>query len=736
MVGGDDGEYNATEWAGFAVFNSLPNRVNVDWQGNGYPQGAYCLTQACLDNTVDYYTNTGLKTLTSGAVPLAVTVPHLNGLLFLIPAIIGLTGLVALLMFRRYAWAKSVAGLTAALLLIFLPLVWLFALVMFPFLILQGDACYGGLNLGYQVLTQHHDAVCAAIGGTGSADQCSYDVDGFSIVLNLPQLYVDVLGGKCDDGQVDDAVLALFNSVRASAAVWPQAKVAAAITAFNNNTDAVQLQPRLTAVLQSAAGDMSGRLGDFITAAAGQLTCQALAADWAAVHSSVCCGVTTSLYWFFSSWTLIGFTMMGCGVPAAICGRKRFAADIPDKELKVIDRYFSKDRVLKEEGYLRRARGSLGGEKVRPGSRGGSVAPLNAEVDAIEMAYLRAEKEKMAAGEAAPDPAAAAAAAGPDPSAPPAYDEAGEAGEGGMGPLHVGEAGALSARDRIDVIVASPSGSGRVSVSRGSHEGADADDRRGVNATLGADARSRRRPQSLDHPLALNHSRSGQSLGGTLTPSPQPLTPGVGGWVEGEEEEEEEEEEGKVAVSEAPTPMAILVHRPSQAGRGHAASAGSSRGAVFSYAQAGEEEEEVGGGQDPASYANKWPSLSLGGLEEKKGEEDEGGSGRVVAGSVASVGSMGSVSGRSGGSRSGRVTGYAATPIQMAQVGTRLGSMGGLGSTPGSRVAAVSRSAEGVPESGSVESSLDESTSEEDISEDEDGGNKDASGPVPMPRFQ
>ena len=699
-------QYNASQWSTFTDFNQQRNRVNVDSQGDAYPSGAYCLTQACLDNTVDYYTDTGLQTLTSGAVPIPVTVPHLNGLLFLIPAFIGGFGLVALALYRSYKWSSWVASVTAGLILAFLPLIFIFAMLLFPLVIVQGDVCYGGVNLGYSMLQERSDAVCAQIGGQGTADNCVYFIDDdFSIILNLPELYRDVLGGQCSDSDVDDAVLALFNSVRASAEVWPAAKVAAAVTAFNNDSsDAVQLQPGLTGLLQAAAADTSVHLDAFITSLAEGVSCESLHSDWQAIHSSFCCSVTTAMYWFCGCWFLIGLTLLGCGVPAAVCGRKRLAAVIPEKELRVIDRHFSKDRVLKDEGWLRRSRAmeamAAKGGVGRDGRSSRSVAPLEGEVEAIEMAYAKAEKDKAEG--------AADAAADPKPPA----DGADEGGDG-SGPIPRGS-GNVSAIGRsarpsaIDVALPSPASAEHRSPSY-SHSAADVDDRRGLNAALGGD-RGGGRAQSVDHPLALNRGSTpsprmssegmGEVVGvsprvsgvGRMGASPRVVAGAGAGAGEGEEV--------------PPTPMAILVHRPL---------ALSPKRGVFSYVEDGEEED---GGGDVTSYQKKWPSLSSGALEERK---------------VGCTTGAGEVDGGRGGSMGG----YVRTPVLMAAVGGGGVGMSGL-SSGGVRRAGVEGELE---EEKTGEDSLDETSSEEEESSEEEAEEVDeakraTTSAIPMPRFQ
>ena len=609
--------YDAYNWAVFDTFNADANRVNAYAGGNAYPSGTLCLTDNCLRNTVDYYTNNGLKTITGGTVPIPVTAPHLNGLLFLIPAFIAALGLAAMLAWKKYEWASGLATATVVLLLVFLPLIFVFALVLFPALMIQADVCYGGLNLGYNVLVQQRDTICTMIGGTGPADDCVYTLDGFDININIPALYQDVLGGQCDSTVTDNAVLAMFNSIRDSAMLWPDEKVAKAIINFNNNTEGLTIQPLLAAVLHSAAAETSTHLQDFITSLSSELSCDALHASFSTIKSSFCCSVTSSLYWFFGSWFLIGLTSLVCGVPAAVCGRKRFAAEIPDKELRIIDRYFSKDRVLREEGYMKKARSSVeNAGHLRRRSKG-SVAPLDDDVNAIEMAYARAEREKAEVN-AALKAIDAAERAHKDRSGSSSGGR-GEAGDGGLVRHARGSRPDMGA-ERIDVIVASPSASNEPSQNSVGDDAADVDDRRGLNARLGGGGNvGRKRPSALQHPMGLNQSRTslgapyndnhsvsnpaGADFNIALTPSPIPVTPLA--YTDVDEE--------KLPATTAPTPLAILVHRPS-------APAARGGGGVFSYGEDSDGEAEA---DDVASYARKWPSLSGRDEEEKKAIEQQ-----------------------------------------------------------------------------------------------------------------
>ena len=131
------------------------------------------------------------------------------------------------------------------------------------------------------------------------------------------------------------------------------------------------------------------------------------------------------------------------------------------------------------------------------------------------------------------------------------------------------------------------------------------DDRRGMNALLGG---GRRRPSALQHPMGLNLSRTSLSpynksnsarqsddYGAAPTPSPIPVTPLAYSDVD----------EEKLPPTSAPTPLAILVHRPS-----------APAGGVFSYGEESDGEAEEA--DDVASYARKWPSLSGREEEERK----------------------------------------------------------------------------------------------------------------------
>ena len=593
----------------FSTFNQLANRVNADHNGNSYGDAIYCLTDACISNTIHYYSTTSIHSMTSGAVPLSVTLQNLNGLLYLIPTLIAVLGFSAMLFWRKYRYASRISSLTAALILIFLPLIFLLAVVTFPFVLLQGDMCYGGENVGYNVLTARQDTICSAIGGTGTAATCEYSLDGFSILLNLPQLYTDVLSGQCEDGLEDDAVLSVFNSIRASAVTWPVGKISAALSQFSNNSLGVRVQPLLSSVLYRAAEDASDHLLQLIGSLSSNVTCSALNADWLQVKSAFCCSTTTAMYWMLGCWLLIGLSMLCCGLPAAVCGRKRFAADIDVRHLRLIDRYFDKERVLKEEAWARNRRASMellrGRRRSTAHSRAGSVAPLGEEVHAIEMAHLKVEREKAEQEAALKAMRKAEAMSLGGAATPPQRGQ-----EGDRAHLQPGEGVRGDSRSRIEVVVPSPSGSVETSVHRfeppsAGSESSDASDagsveqqreRRGQSMPLhrGGEAGKREgersRPRTLQHPMALNYSDSGQSPSPLLSPSSfgslsQPRTP------------QPVPSAPVQPRSEAPTPMAVFIHnaRPSLAVGIGASAAVSQR--VFSYARDSDSdgEKEEGG---------------------------------------------------------------------------------------------------------------------------------------------
>ena len=287
-----------------------------------YTNNTYCLTDDCLNNSVDYYWTQDVSRTTQWNVhmsPATVTGP-----LLLLPFFLALMGLLCTMLCWSYKWSNAAASITAIVVFLLVPLIFVVAAFTFPFALLQGDVCRGGANALYDAMLARQATLCTEwFGGVGTAEQCTISTANLNATVNVQAVVYDVASGNCNadfNNALDDA----FASLRLSLATWPLSRVAS-LTASLASSSSIILQPQLQAIVDSSAQVATQRLDLFLLNVQSTLTCTSLHSQLVAVQSSFCCSLTSSLYWAASAWFLIAFTLCCCEGPAAVYGSKRFS---------------------------------------------------------------------------------------------------------------------------------------------------------------------------------------------------------------------------------------------------------------------------------------------------------------------------------------------------------------------------------------------------------------------------
>ena len=310
-----------------AFSEAQTQRVDVDVDGNDYPNGTYCLTTACVDASVDYYTQTSLKTVSAGAIPVTVSGVQALSIPLFIPSIIVLLSLLSMLCFKSRRWASFCASCSACLMFGSMAVVFLLVGLAWPLFVLGvADACNGGASVGNQYVLTQAAQLCGDLSGTATGTLCTVSQYNVTFTFDVADVYQSVIGDTCSAAH--DPLQSTWQQIASTVGSFPQTKADEAIDNLNSGSGEIRIRPALLDVVYAAANS-SGQYFEAAVVEAGELLgCAPLSAAFQDVKGSVCCDTATTLYWAIGGWYFIAFTMLLCGWPAAVLGRKRFANDI------------------------------------------------------------------------------------------------------------------------------------------------------------------------------------------------------------------------------------------------------------------------------------------------------------------------------------------------------------------------------------------------------------------------
>lgn len=301
----------------------------ADAAGVPYAGGKVCLTKACLTASLATINSGGLGSWHSvapamlPALPISapVTREHVLLALWLPPAIAVLLCLWALLpcCCRTPAWRKVPASCAAGVMVCQMPCIFILTALLWPLIMVLGDVCASGVNVGQNYILSQGDALCSSISGVGSARNCSLDVPlpllgSLRASLDIPSLYSGV-AGACG---ASDPLRSLASQAARLLAPLPLASARSALGASD------LLRPPLTDIVLRAANTSGALLGALLEAEGGALACAPLNAALGSLREAICCDALPPLVWYVASWYLMAWAMLLCGLPAACLGRKRF----------------------------------------------------------------------------------------------------------------------------------------------------------------------------------------------------------------------------------------------------------------------------------------------------------------------------------------------------------------------------------------------------------------------------
>jgi hypothetical protein len=324
---------NALYEAGSSSNSSLwidPNgRISDDSNGNAYPGGDSCLTQACIENEIKYYNQHKVSDYSAINIPLSRE--QAQGAPYLIPLFAAILMAISSLCYKNHKWSSCLSSCTACYIFVVMIFMFLFMAFLFPLTLLTSDFCYGVENIGYEMITAKGDAFCSSslnqwgtltnceiCGPHSTGSGCSQLVsNNITFNLNIQSSYQSVLGSQC--AALGDPLAATWAQVHDQLVTLP-------VTLANDHIlDNADLRQNVSTIIKTAAQSSGQYFGALSDGFASALSCDQMASAYESAKNALCCKTSTAIYWAVASWYLIAFGMFLCGWPAAILGRKRFA---------------------------------------------------------------------------------------------------------------------------------------------------------------------------------------------------------------------------------------------------------------------------------------------------------------------------------------------------------------------------------------------------------------------------
>jgi hypothetical protein len=302
-------------------YSPTVNGVTKDADGNDYADGGMCLSQACIDATIDTVMegqgNAGPIEMPVGA-SMALNAP------FVFPALLLLWGMFScccpmICCSKKPKWQKVPVAWYVGCTLCLTPFIFLIAGTLFGAMVVVGDVCTGALNIGHQYVSVQQELACDALSGTYDVDLgCEITVDAAtnaSIRFNVAGLYEN-LWGDCSD---PTPVQGLWDGI--GGVIEHMVDHMA-----NDTVDAMGLQPPMKAVVSNAVNSVTDVVTTFVSETGEVLDCPALNDGFTSLKDGVCCHVMEPVFVLISSWYMIAFVLCCCGCPVGLCARKRFAS--------------------------------------------------------------------------------------------------------------------------------------------------------------------------------------------------------------------------------------------------------------------------------------------------------------------------------------------------------------------------------------------------------------------------
>jgi len=303
-----------------------------------YEDGSVCVTDECLKNAIDYYSEAPVSSYTP--IPLNISRHTLFGVLFTIPMIVCALGILTLFNSRAGYGIVIMSALMMPVLFIVV------GSAIFPVLLGVSDVCAGIESTIYTSLVNVHPVLCDQLGSTFNQMDglCYTQVDlGSNITQNvefdLPEIFKSVTM-QCSGSSVANSVERTAGEPIARLfKLTDQGPVAvkAVVNLINSQLRAMGIFVRqlLQDDISASEGDIEILVNTFIAELQSTTDCSALSSSYDSMKQAICCDLGSSLYWSIVPWYLIAFLLLFCGVPCGVLATSRLHDTDTSRELFV-----------------------------------------------------------------------------------------------------------------------------------------------------------------------------------------------------------------------------------------------------------------------------------------------------------------------------------------------------------------------------------------------------------------
>jgi hypothetical protein len=249
-------------------------------------------------------------------------------------------------------WEKCPYGCMTGCVLFQIPICFVLAGLFFPAMMVFGDVCASGKNVGYSALLQigsnpqSVQSICKnlpsstySVSGTGAAAKglCSIaptvtlPSGAVAAIVNATislETYTKALLGQGTCSSTGTPWQPTFEHVANNIRTLPYKEVRYLLTDPNSPLNSqVKLRPAMLNFIYGATNATANLLATtFVNLAQDVATCDALNNAIAATTDTVCCNVVTPLYWLASVFFLLAWAMCCCGLPVGLLARKRLVS--------------------------------------------------------------------------------------------------------------------------------------------------------------------------------------------------------------------------------------------------------------------------------------------------------------------------------------------------------------------------------------------------------------------------
>lgn len=310
--------------------------------GEPYADDRLCVTSDCISATVATIHTSNIKevgsALPDGVYPaqipdLALSREGIFVVLFvplMVVVAFGMLAFVSRCLCTTPGWQKVPASWMTGCIVCQLPCIFLAMAICFPLVLLLGDVCASGPNVGYNFILSYGDDVCPLAMGTGTLQECNFRFQATDDIelearLDIDAAYRGLMGGTCPE---TDPYAAVVLHVAEAIRELPYKQVAKFVGGDAASTLGVTLRPNVVEIAARAANSTGAIIYDFLAdEAEASANCESLHSVVAGMKEAICCNVVTPIYWYVTAWFVAAWAMLLCGIPAGLLARKRLPAN-------------------------------------------------------------------------------------------------------------------------------------------------------------------------------------------------------------------------------------------------------------------------------------------------------------------------------------------------------------------------------------------------------------------------